>query len=212
MNLLNFSRNSRKRQSHAQYREDLVICEYFGQRVGRFLDLSAGDGITLSNTRLLYETGWSGVMVDGDPIQAAKLIERYGQDERISIVSAFISLEQRGLMNVHHCPTEHVTTLVDDWVRRCDFASFTNLTAAVCHLDDLLASFPGPYEFANIDVEGMSIPIALEIARRICPEMLCVEHEGTPDSICRELNSLGYTELRRDEGNLIVVRAAASHQ
>ena len=54
-------------QSYSQYGEDRAIVELFGDHVGRFLDIGAWHPTVFSNTRALFERGWSGVMVEPSP-------------------------------------------------------------------------------------------------------------------------------------------------
>lgn len=46
--------------------------------VGFFVDIGAGDGVTWSNSRALYEAGWSGVCVECDENKLANLDFLYG--------------------------------------------------------------------------------------------------------------------------------------
>jgi len=52
-----------------------------------FLDLGAWEPKTFSNSRALYEAGWSGVVVDPSPSAILKQVEEYGDEPRIEIVS-----------------------------------------------------------------------------------------------------------------------------
>lgn len=63
---------------YSQNCEDFIISEYFGSKPhGTFLDLGCNDGITYSNTRLMAERGWKGVLVDASPKAYAKLVALY---------------------------------------------------------------------------------------------------------------------------------------
>ena len=46
-------------------------------RRGWAVDIAAKDGVTMSNTLFLYEDGWRGLAVEGDPDSFAKLARRY---------------------------------------------------------------------------------------------------------------------------------------
>ena len=61
---------------------------------GRFLDIGAFHSKIFSNTRALYERGWSGVMIDCAPRALVSLLEDYGAEERITIVNAAVALER----------------------------------------------------------------------------------------------------------------------
>lgn len=55
-----FSQNGE--QAHILHYLDTI-----GLKTGHLVDLGAGDGVTMSNTRALIERGWTGALVDGDP-------------------------------------------------------------------------------------------------------------------------------------------------
>ena len=63
-------------KTYSQNKEDLSVLNYFGKDFkGLVLDIGANDGITLSNSRLLIESGWDGVLVEPSPKAYAKLLE-----------------------------------------------------------------------------------------------------------------------------------------
>ncbi len=63
---------------YSQNGEEAVILETLaalGIEKGHLVDLGAGDGVTMSNTRALIERGWTGNLYDGDP-KGAKDVEK----------------------------------------------------------------------------------------------------------------------------------------
>lgn len=48
----------------SQNKEEEYILNYFGDRIGTFIDIGCNDCITFSNTRALSLKGWKGVFVD----------------------------------------------------------------------------------------------------------------------------------------------------
>jgi len=57
---------------------------------GRYLDTCAGDGITDSRTRILYEMGWSGIALEGDR-QKADAFEKNYDTRRVKLLRAVIA-------------------------------------------------------------------------------------------------------------------------
>lgn len=51
-------------KSYSQNAEDLFIADYFKGQIGTLLDIGANDGTTLSNSKLLLDSGWSGHLVE----------------------------------------------------------------------------------------------------------------------------------------------------
>lgn len=68
MGMKDFSQNGE--QAHILHYFDVM-----GIEKGHLVDLGAGDGYTMSNTRALLERGWTGTLVDGDPKGAKDVIK-----------------------------------------------------------------------------------------------------------------------------------------
>ena len=68
---------------YSQNNEEQVILDYFKDFKGTFIDVGSNDGVTLSNTRALYELGWSGVLVEPSPKAFSRLKELYKNVEGI---------------------------------------------------------------------------------------------------------------------------------
>ena len=66
-----------KNRYYSQYGQDKFIIEQLFKRKeeGFFVDIGAHDGITLSNTKVLEEMGWSGVCIEPNPSVFAQLIQ-----------------------------------------------------------------------------------------------------------------------------------------
>lgn len=55
---------------YSQFGEEVIILDVFeklGIEKGHLVDLGAGDGVTMSNSRALLDKGWTGHLFDGDP-------------------------------------------------------------------------------------------------------------------------------------------------
>ena len=72
---------------------DWIIRKYFKDKFdGRFLDIGAGDGVTFSNTKLLYDMGWCGISVEPSP----SLCECFGKNimrDRVKLITACLTAE-----------------------------------------------------------------------------------------------------------------------
>ncbi len=63
-------------RDYSQNGEQQVILETFealGIHKGHLVDLGAGDGYTMSNSRALLDKGWTGTLVDGDPKESTEV-------------------------------------------------------------------------------------------------------------------------------------------
>ena len=67
-------------KSYSQFNEDIFLKEFFEKKNiknGFFFEFGAWDGIYLSNCRLLFESGWSGCLVELDKKRYKKLKANY---------------------------------------------------------------------------------------------------------------------------------------
>lgn len=68
MNWVDYISRIRPESTYSQYGEEAFI-QYIFQQIGEqsrhFVDIGAHNGLFLSNTRLLHDKGWSGLMIDG---------------------------------------------------------------------------------------------------------------------------------------------------
>lgn len=75
--------------------EDDIIAAYFDQvvglKTGRFLDIGAANGITLSNTHLFANRGWGGVCVDANAQELFNLVQLYWDNPSIEIIQGCIA-------------------------------------------------------------------------------------------------------------------------
>ncbi|GAB5411423.1 MAG: hypothetical protein ChlgKO_05370 [Chlamydiales bacterium] len=96
-NITRLSPNSLNRYGksiYSQYGEDGIIEEIFtriGIDSGFFVDFGANDGIWLSNTRLLWEKGWNGVMIEANPKFYKTLRNTYENDPQVKTLNEFVT-------------------------------------------------------------------------------------------------------------------------
>jgi len=78
---------------YSQRGDDGIIREVFrrlGVNRGFFIEFGAWDGLYLSNSRLLFENGWSGMFIEGDPKKAKLLMERYRTSPDVICIHGFV--------------------------------------------------------------------------------------------------------------------------
>jgi len=94
-------------KSYAQLGQDLLTLKFFSLYPAReqvFLDIGAFDGIGFSNTRLLFEQGWSGVCVEPVLKNYKKLEKLYKGSNVITVKAAAADYEGKMVMNVATIP------------------------------------------------------------------------------------------------------------
>lgn len=60
-----------QRGTFAQHGEDTFLLKYFGDHVGTYVDIGANHPFRISNTYMLYQRGWHGLVIDPIPNQIA---------------------------------------------------------------------------------------------------------------------------------------------
>lgn len=172
--------------SYSQYGEDRIVAEIFshiGQKSFRLLDIGAWDPIVLSNSRLLIEKGWAAVLIEPSPIPLKNLILAYGQPgsrEDIVVVGAAVGLAH-GMLKIEL--SDDAVSSSDPQMRelwKTDAKYYGSAYFPVITLADIFNQFGGPFDFVNIDTEGLSVQLAMEYLKtESFPRVMCVEHDDT---------------------------------
>jgi len=190
---------------YSQHGEDDLIASLVPAS-GRFLDIGAFHPKQLSNTRLLYERGWSGVMIEPSPGPMRRLIDSYGYDERITLVQVLVG-PSRGLKRVE--VTDGPVSTENAAVRRLwanDGAYEGVVYIPMVTLEDILSQF-GAFAFVNIDAEGGSVDLFDRLmATPMKPACVCVEHDGEQSTVQRIARNAGYRVELTNETNMVVCR------
>ena len=68
---------------YAQYGEEDFLDVFFKDRIGYLCDIGAADGMRYSNSRSLLEKGWSGLLIEPNKSNFAKLVELYKENKSV---------------------------------------------------------------------------------------------------------------------------------
>jgi FkbM family methyltransferase len=161
---------------------------------GRFLDIGSYHPTVFSNTRALYELGWSGIMIEPSPGPMRSLLAEYGNEPRITLIQAAVALAP-GLVEMR---------ISDDAVSTADEKNYERWKTAGgfigrmlvpgITLVDIFGGFGG-FDFINIDVEGGSAELFLKcLDLKVFPKCFCVEvDEGRLNEMMTKASASGYT-------------------
>lgn len=121
---------------YSQFGEDGIIEEIFRRlniNNGFFIEFGAYDGMYLSNTRYLWEKGWSGVMIEASPTLFEQLKENYKEAKNVLCLHEFVTPEDNNPQGPtldkiaeKYFPEQEVDFLVID-IDGLDFEIFKNL-------------------------------------------------------------------------------------
>lgn len=165
---------------HSQNNEEDIILGYFGDKVGRFLDMGANDGATLSNTRALALRGWDGVLVEPSPTAFARLSALYPDGK--TLLNLAVGDREGEIEFFEHGSDTLVSTTVAGERDRWGLSNYLPVKARMVGVDKLLELAPGPYNFVSIDCEGMDVAILSGLAPRMTPSVVyCIEHNSVEE-------------------------------
>jgi FkbM family methyltransferase len=194
--------------SYSQNSEEIHIARIVGDQPGRFLDIGAYNPKLFSNTRALYERGWSGVMVEASPGPFMDLLIEYGKCDRVELVCAAVT-QERGLILFQHSEAGVGTSSESHYQKWRDKADFDGRfwTPSIL-LGELLHQFGRDFDFVNVDVEGESAELFLHALRdhRLRPKCWCVEHDGQQEELTLAALKCGYSQYHINGENVIYSR------
>ena len=176
-----------------------MVVAFFGNARGYFVEVGANDPRERSQTWLLEESGWTGVLVEPQPNLAAELrVRRKAQVFAVACSSPENAGRKVGL---------HVAGPLSSLDRKRMAPGTTPEKIIQVHartLDSVLmeAGSPTKFDFLSIDVEGHEIEVlrGFDIARWQ-PRMILLEDHVADLSKHRYLTSAGYRIIRRYENN-----------
>ena len=195
---------------YSQYDEQEHILRIFaGQPAGRFLDVGAYNPFEFSNTRALYELGWSGVMVEPAPGPMSSLVKEYGNDPRITLIQGLARMpggaDLKRMRVTDDCVSTTEEREYERWRRQAQFLGSV-LIPTFPLIDVILAL--GPFEFVNLDTEGTSADLFQHALEHLkwCPRCWCVEFDNRKHDIELAAANAGYSAVYSNETNIVFVR------
>ncbi len=181
-------------QSFAQYGEDVRVAEFFGRGYkGVFVEVGANDPIALSQTYLLEQLGWRGVLVEPLPQLARAL--RENRPASIVVEAAVSAPDQVGMAYME-LPDN------DPALARLVFennAQKSLPSVPVRALDSILDEAGlTSVDFLSIDIEGNELPALQGLSLgRFRPALIIIEDHVHDLSRHRFLRGKGYRLVDR---------------
>ena len=171
----------------------------------RFLDIGAGDPFDKSNTRALFELGWSGVLIEPAPRYMEALLLEYKFEPRIELVQAVVSpFPGLLLMQVSEQPS---STITEPLPVRDDVTYYGHMLVPALTPGDISMKFGG-FDFVNIDAEGVSGDVFLRmLALDWEPRCFCVEHDERTTELLKAATAKGYHCTYMNGTNLVLVKS-----
>jgi len=172
---------------------------------GTYLDIGAAHPTDMSNTRALFEAGWSGVLIEPSPYGMATLIAEYGAEPRITLVAAAVGTED---IFTEFCVTEDMTsTFSPENFKKWNTSKWLGkIRVRLITLDQITSAF-GHFDVVSIDAEGVSA----ELCRRMLeagwePRVFCVEADNRTHELAMVATGRGYVVTYASAENVVFVR------
>lgn len=183
--------------TYSQNGEDLIISEYFGEFKGHLLDIGANNGVTFSNSRLLIESGWTGVLVEPS-LAYAKLCELYKGHQGIECLDCAISDKEVELTFYETSDSLVASLSKTVWMGKFPYKERTVKTVPY-------SAIQSQFDFINIDTEGedWNILQQIDLTNVKC---LCIEYGKYQTLITRYCENYNMKLLYRNGENLIFVK------
>ena len=177
------------------------------EMTARFLDIGAWHPAQFSNTRALYELGWSGVMIEPSPGPMRSLLAEYGNDGRITLGQAAVALDSGPMIRLHVTDDAVSTSREEEYQKWKERGGFLGaLMVPRITLAEIAAWFGG-FDFWNIDAEGLSADLFLQaLTIGLLPTCVCVEHDGRLVELANAATRQHYTMTYSNATNAVFAR------
>lgn len=178
---------------------------------GTFLDIGAFHPEKFSNTRALFELGWSGVMVEPAPDLADNLRSFYSDSTNIQIVEVAVGTENKTVVFFDSHGDAIGTTVsshADLW-RRDYNVPYDEIEVSMVTYDNLLALCDyDTFDFISLDIEGADLDVFktmdLDKTQTKC---VCVEWNGSnKNEFTSVASNFGMVLVHETAENLIFAR------
>ncbi len=192
---------------YSQYEEEKhILAAFAGKTDGRFLEVGAWHPTDKSNVRALFELGWSGVCIEPSPGPLLNMLNEYGDEPRIALVSAAVGVDP-GMIHMHvtdDAVSSSDRKQYDTWKDITKFRGMLHVPIITWH--DISNRWGG-FDFISIDAEGSSAELFLQMLKEgLQPKCVCCEHDNRLEELCSAATPLHYNLTYSNGTNMVMVR------
>ncbi len=155
--------------------EDDFLRSFFGESVGYFVDVGAHDGRSYSNTRPLWERGWSGLLIEPDPSTFKQLQANYPNKERLEFLNAAVCEKDGAVFFYQHADPQRTGwhSLDQDWIKTWAPGKSRRITVKGVRFESL--KLPPIIDFLSVDTEGYDATLLEKMPETIRPRLIMCE-------------------------------------
>ncbi len=192
---------------YSQNNEERIILQKFSDiNDGKFLDIGAFDVFNLSNTRALFEKGWSGVMVEPSPPRIEVIKSQIHGEDRIQLCEKAIS-STAGIVKFFYT-SDALSTIEEKHLIKWHNHDFIESEVETITPDMLFEQYGYDFDFISLDVESNNWDVIQHIPfeKLTNLKMICVEHDSFYKDMTKLLESYDFKVVLRNPENIIAVR------
>lgn len=194
-------------KKYAQYDEEDFLKSYFNEK-GFVVEIGAADGITNSNSRMLIERGWNGLLIEPNIINFKKLESLYNQNESVSCLNCGCSDEECELtLFVDHNDEYHqISTFSEKQRDSCITlydCPFSEQKISVRKAMNIFEEFNiKKIDFLSIDTETYDTKVIKGIDfEKVEVNLICVE--ALTSELLNYLETFGYAIIKRGNNTFL---------
>lgn len=198
------------KKSYSQFGEDIEVLNFFqNKNSGYYVEIGANDGLRGSNTVLLEQNGWKGLLIEANP----DLISIAAQLRPNSTIINCAVLASKNIGTIDFYQVKGSPPHLDGLSTIMDTENFIpriisyggeikKIRVPATTLNDLLVHYKAPssFEFLSIDVEGAELEVLKGFSiDRFTPRIILIEDNsyGADISIRNYLQQYGYIRVHR---------------
>jgi FkbM family methyltransferase len=196
---------------YSQNQEELFIVNYFSERQqqGKFLDIGGFNPFKFSNTRKLYEMGWSGIYIEPSPICFQSFVNEYSSEPKITLINKAVVTDDRQKIPFFESGGDAVSTSNQEHMEKwkASGSNYKLIEVETISTKQIEKEFTD-IDFLSLDVESANLEIFNSLSNEYLKNIkcICVEHDGYYLEMSRRLAELGFTIIHANAENIILVK------
>ena len=198
-------------RSYAQWGEDKLVWDYFHRKArGFFVEVGANDPAILSQTYLLEQNGWEGILVEPQAFCCERLRHLRQRSKVFQVACGAPEQKGKAVLRVakHNDRSTLATQVLNEKVE------FTHsVEVDMTTLDEIVAQSGKPrLDFLSIDVEGAELDVLRGFTlSKHQPGLIIVEDDVFDLRLHSHLRAQGYKLVKRTGSNNWYVPNAAPY-
>ena len=196
---------------YSQHDEELYIVGYFQSKpIGKFIDIGGFHPFSFSNTRRLYELGWSGVIVEPSPKCFKSFVDEYKSEPRITLLNVAIAGND-GIITFFESNGDAVSTTnishKGKWEQSVQI-KYEEISVETVSMDSFLKEYGRDVDMISIDTESTNFELFCLIPDWFLERLkfICIEHDMYQQNIVEMLSPYGFKELHRNGENILLCK------